>query len=58
MNIDELRSHKHALDAALEKNCVCVNEPETRDDIREAMEVASKMFGAVIDGLEQQTITF
>tara|TARA_R100000664_G_scaffold31102_1_gene44315 strand:- start:534 stop:710 length:177 start_codon:yes stop_codon:yes gene_type:complete len=58
MNIEELRLHKHALDTALEKNCVCVNEPETRDEIRDAMEVASKMFGTVIEQLEQQVVLF
>ena len=56
--LQELNEHKLVLENLLDSNCVCMNTPETREYIKETLNVAHAMLSAVTEQLEKQSISF
>jgi hypothetical protein len=46
------------LENLLDSNCVCMNNPEIRENITETLSVAHAMLTAVTTQLENQSISF
>ena len=56
--LQELNEHKQVLENLMDSRCVCMNTPETRSNIVEALEVVYAMLTAVTEQLEKQSISF
>jgi len=56
--LQELNEHKQVLENLTDSNCVCMNTPETRVHIMEALKVCHAMLSAVTEQLEKQSISF
>ena len=56
--LEQLNEHKNVLENLLDSNCVCMNNPETRENITETLSVAHAMLTAVTTQLENQSISF
>ena len=50
--LQELNEHKQVLENLTDSNCVCMNTPETRAHIMEALKVCHAMLSAVTEQLE------
>ena len=56
--LQELKEHEEVLKDLIDKRCVCVNEPEQRENIVETLQVVHAMLVAVRTQLENQSISF
>ena len=56
--LEQLNEHKNVLENLLDSNCVCMNNPEIRENITETLSVAHAMLTAVTTQLENQSISF
>mgnify|MGYP003678575703 FL=1 len=56
--LQELKEHERVLQDLIDKRCVCVNNPEQRENIVETLQVVHAMLAAVTTQLENQSISF
>jgi hypothetical protein len=56
--LQELRQHEEVLEDLISKRCVCVNDPDQRDQIIETLQVVHAMLAAVTTQLDNQSISF
>ena len=56
--LQELTGHRQVLEDLIDSQCLCVNNPEQRENIVETLQVAHAMLDAVTTQLEKQSLTF
>ena len=56
--LQELIGHRQVLESLIDSQCLCVNNPEQRENIVETLQVAHAMLDAVTTQLEKQSLTF
>lgn len=56
--LEELNEHKVVLENLIDSNCLCMSNPETRENITETLNIMHAMLTAVTTQLENQSISF
>ena len=56
--LEELNEHKVVLENLIDSSCVCMNNPQTRENITETLNIVHAMLTAVTTQLENQSISF
>jgi hypothetical protein len=58
LTLEELKGHQAVLESLLDSNCVCMSNPDIRENITETLAIAHAMLTAVTTQLENQSISF